>query len=780
MFNKKIKFTVIELVVVIAVLGILSSIVIPNVSDFRDKAYISHIKVNISEIQTAVDVYITENGSAPTSQEPTKENPQIIDMNLLYPKYLKSTPRYEETYWLDYWGTVWGSTVLPPEIELDSEEEVVSWKTISNVKKYHIYELINGSKKLAATLPSGRFDASRSFLGLFINPQGKDYIQFKTEENKRYLISAVDAYGLETAPVSEFYTGETEITIPEGETERILYITTKTRDISDWISVSKNQYTPEGTKISYDFAISDDGGKSLSDWYEDIEDVPNSKYLKVRIRLLKEDTAKESPKLYSLKINFKLLNGKLISFTPNLFTPNEYIYEDNSVGNYTEIIEHREVVNPNQRITVNISTSTPIHYIVPTISSNGRVETYYSCTIGDKTYVVNSSSLINCSSEYVDFIIRNNTKEEIVVENIIVSRKERLQVEKIVEDYLQKDEEWRVIDRFELIESLDQPVKWTSIDWKQNKSNTSDNKLTVLLRTSDDGVNWSRPIPADEIDKLKESSELKIQFISETTNVKYTSEDSIYPEDITVEYKENEERGSINKVFIKTDQGLVVNQPPKVEITTMLERLTSKDKLIWQYSVNDKENDSIVEEEWILNDVVHSIPPDGILTKGTYTISLRVKDAAGNWSNKVEKTFVVAEARRNLSLYALPAGTTAVASSTYINDRNPYKSLDLIKNTFWSSGNYAGWIEYTFPEPLEMSQFQIYNHSTPATKEDFVITGYNGKSWVTLSSYSLAIQTSATCTLHPVVNFKKDKYTKIRIQVNGHNSWVSIEEVAYN
>ena len=62
--NKK-GFTLVELIVVIAILGILAAIIIPRIGAFREGANVSHDRSVLRTVQGAVNMYHAQNGEFP-------------------------------------------------------------------------------------------------------------------------------------------------------------------------------------------------------------------------------------------------------------------------------------------------------------------------------------------------------------------------------------------------------------------------------------------------------------------------------------------------------------------------------------------------------------------------------------------------------------------------------------------------------------------------------------------------------------------------------------------
>lgn len=76
-------FTLIELIVVIAIIGILTSISVPRYTNVKEKANLTIIKMDLKNIQTFLEIYALEN----ENQYPSKSEYENLDFakeNFIY------------------------------------------------------------------------------------------------------------------------------------------------------------------------------------------------------------------------------------------------------------------------------------------------------------------------------------------------------------------------------------------------------------------------------------------------------------------------------------------------------------------------------------------------------------------------------------------------------------------------------------------------------------------------------------------------------------------------
>lgn len=88
-------FTLIELIVVVVVLGILSTVVMFNVSDISFDSKKTATQVNEKLLEGAVGSFLAIEGYYPTESQGAvvEDGGELIDFNLLIPKYIKKKPK---------------------------------------------------------------------------------------------------------------------------------------------------------------------------------------------------------------------------------------------------------------------------------------------------------------------------------------------------------------------------------------------------------------------------------------------------------------------------------------------------------------------------------------------------------------------------------------------------------------------------------------------------------------------------------------------------------------
>lgn len=67
--NKKAGFTLIEIMVVIVIIGLLASIIVPNVISRTDDAKMAKVKQDILSIENALEMYRLDNGFYPSTDQ---------------------------------------------------------------------------------------------------------------------------------------------------------------------------------------------------------------------------------------------------------------------------------------------------------------------------------------------------------------------------------------------------------------------------------------------------------------------------------------------------------------------------------------------------------------------------------------------------------------------------------------------------------------------------------------------------------------------------------------
>ncbi len=100
-------FTLIELVIVIAILGILMAIALPNFSGITDRGNVNAAKAELVTVQTAMDTMMAQEflTSVDEVTVATDNMSAFTDEHALYPHYLRSATT-SENYTCDSTGLV--------------------------------------------------------------------------------------------------------------------------------------------------------------------------------------------------------------------------------------------------------------------------------------------------------------------------------------------------------------------------------------------------------------------------------------------------------------------------------------------------------------------------------------------------------------------------------------------------------------------------------------------------------------------------------------------------
>lgn len=367
------KFTLIELVVSIVVLGILLSIVLLKLTDMRKQAVYSAVSSNTRILQTAVDTYYLEKEVFPikTPENLSLENPQLIDVERLskegyLKKELDTKKVRSQYYWVDVFGAVWGSTEEPVKSFNLFEKEnnhFIEFLTSKNTEGFNLYE-VKGLQALSNE-ETVLFDLSASNKGnvksaksmrlidsVNIKAASERYINFSVpmEGEGRYVIASVDKYGLESAPFGNSGGGTFK---PILRGDGVYYFEIESEKLMLWLDFLTIESLPGKSSISYLFRVKDEEGNWL-DWVNDFDSLPNSKGIQVEISM-KGDEDGNYPSLYDLYVKYdfegsesnkrvnpanpKGINEDICSpAEASALRPNGTLSADNEVAKITEVL----------------------------------------------------------------------------------------------------------------------------------------------------------------------------------------------------------------------------------------------------------------------------------------------------------------------------------------------------------------------------------------------------------------------------------------------------------
>lgn len=85
--KKRKGFMILELIIVVAIIGILAAVAVPNLIGMTDEAKVARIQSDLTTVGTAVELYYVKNGSYPTSID------ALVNTSDTNKGYLKSVPK---------------------------------------------------------------------------------------------------------------------------------------------------------------------------------------------------------------------------------------------------------------------------------------------------------------------------------------------------------------------------------------------------------------------------------------------------------------------------------------------------------------------------------------------------------------------------------------------------------------------------------------------------------------------------------------------------------------
>lgn len=495
-------FTLIELIVTIVILGILAAIVIPNISSLKEDSIPVAVANNERTLQTAIDVYgLENNGALPTILQPTIEDPQPLDYNALYPKYLKSKPKVGH-YLVDVTGKVWGSTSIAPN-QINYAPNEFSFKTVETADTYTLFEY-GETKVVNSKAKSSKYNLKEVVELPLEGEEFKDIYRVDNPDNKKLLVSAVDKFGLKTAPVGEEYLGIQDGLPIQGIGS--FYLITDAHGKAVWDGIRTHEILPEGTSINYSFATSNDG-KNYTEFISDIKLLGNSRYMKVKVEMASINETE--PTLKMLKVIFHLADVEDEVTVHNPLTP-IVIGSGKTTDTFTEIINLGSVQDI-EKIEL-IGKESPGSSIESSYQSSTDGVTYSSPTpypeeLPDGQYIKVEIDLerINPtlpSPEVITIVVDNSEPKKIESGTVTVPEEE--------------EADWQTISSLTIIEDATEIGDWISVVTEQVEPVGT--RMIYRLSTSNDEVSWSEPKDYDSsINSISESNSrfLKVEVIKQ-------------------------------------------------------------------------------------------------------------------------------------------------------------------------------------------------------------------------------------------------------------------------
>lgn len=523
-------FTLIELVVVVLILGILTAIVVPNISSLKEDAIPVAVASNERSLQTAIDMYgLSHNGQLPTVVRPTIEDPQPPDYSVLYPDYIKNKPEVGH-YLIDVFGRVWGSTSVPPnQINYTSGE--FSFKTVDTASEYEVSEY-GETKNVESNVMNavGKYKI-KAFAKLPTEgQQAKDIYRVENPENKSLLVSAIDKYGLQTAPVGEAHLGLID-NLPIRGTGTF-FVITDANGMAVWDGIQSHEILPEGTSIEYSFATADEDKKFGTNFVQDISALNVSRYLKVKVEM--KSTNENKPTLKYLKVIFHLLNQEKDVMVHEPATP-IILGATEKKKTFTEVIDlgskkdmgdveliGKEVGSGTGTATyqssedgVNYSVATPYFGELP----DGR---YVKVTaVIERVYTYQQSPSIE------KIVINNSPNKKLTVGNVGTTAS--------LDEATGDLSDWETIDQMTIVQDATEVGDWVSVQTEEVEPAST--RMIYRLSTSNDENTWSATKDYSSsinlIPEMANSRFLKVEVIKQRKRGTNNSPDF---QSITIDY----------------------------------------------------------------------------------------------------------------------------------------------------------------------------------------------------------------------------------------------------
>lgn len=445
------KFTLIELIISIVVLGILLAIVLVNLNPNKKQAVQVSVQSNIKLIQTAVDAYFLQGEhTLPTinQKEPTLLDPSLIDIGFLVDKGfikkdLENSFIRNQYYWLDAYGTVWGATkptISNVTTKTNKVENQFSFTLDERYVGYKVYKIsdknltYNEIKQLKFTADNNKniYDKKHELV-LEEKFNSNEEVLFTIpfyDDKTQYLVSGIDEYGLETVPVglnSSFQSilNKEGVYYYEIDSLRKMYFS------AFWEWVEK----PGNSSVTYRFAIKEKLNGGYGQWLNSFDEVlALEKGFAIKVEItLKGDNEGNYPSIHDLHILYTFKKGETpISeycfVNPNGCTPVKgiceiYTYlceEDNCNENGCDL---RKIENED----VGLLGNSFIHKL--DLSQLEEGERIPLCSIFPQLCIVAACDIsegnLNESSSFCFEITKNNDNQQISY-TIILKENEKL------------------------------------------------------------------------------------------------------------------------------------------------------------------------------------------------------------------------------------------------------------------------------------------------------------------------------------------------------------------